>query len=817
MKRLVALLLVICIITMYVPFYGYAENEYVIHDSGYVPRNQNFATREEAVANFIKASGIDVSGVSANELKIFKDYGKIASVYSREIATAIKNQVVYGYEDQTFRPQGAIVRVEALVILNRILKDWDLPKDKAIKFEDTPIWAEDDIKRLTSAGIVKGYGDGRLGANDYLTSEQVALLADRAARIIGPMGDYYNYINSLWIAETDLPEGYSMWSDYTEISQKINKEIGDIVYGLYRRKNRDHEEFLEGSCEQKIADMFTVAANSAYREKLGITPVKEYINTIEKAKDTEDILIAMTELEKVGFKNLLSFSVTKDFRNSKEYVLSYSECYTGFGKAEDTTDISKEEQNAYNKYISDLFILSGKTDADADGVTDLCVKLQKASLTNQDRNKIEKKASFYSKEEWQDNFPNIKLNKLLKQMELTEVNEVLVYNKPLLDLVNDLLVDENVDLLKDYMLASVMDTSAKYLNNEAFAIWRDYRDKLSGVKSGAITADYAVNIVEELLGWELSKLYINEYSNATDKKSVENMTWDILNAYKSRLRRNKWLSASSLGVAIKKIENISIKVGYPDNIDDYINLEYKIKSAEDGGNLIQYRADYWEQYYKTSSDALKGKLENSGRSSWNILPYRVNAMYDPSTNSITIPMALIRKPFYDSKASYESNLGGIGVIIAHEISHSLDQLGSKFDENGNMQDWWGSDDKEKFMEICHLVEDEYSKIEFIPGLKVDGKHTLNENLADIAAMQCVIDIAGEGNRRLGDMFENYAICWRAKSTDAYKRGMLKKDNHAPDKVRVNRVLSNFDSFLDYYDVREGDGMYLDDNRKIKIW
>lgn len=213
MKRFVAMLLIVGMFLYSAAPFVFADEEksYVAQDEGYVPRDTSYATREEAVAGFVKAIGAEKLDTDVNVLKKFKDSGKIASAYTREIAAAVSNDMVTGYADGTFRPQAPITRTEALVILNRVLSVRTLPALEDISFADTPEWAEEDIDRLASAGVVKGYGDGILGAEDPLTTEQVSILAGRAARMVGPAGDFYEYVNEEWLRETEIPAGQPAW------------------------------------------------------------------------------------------------------------------------------------------------------------------------------------------------------------------------------------------------------------------------------------------------------------------------------------------------------------------------------------------------------------------------------------------------------------------------------------------------------------------------------------------------------------------------------------------------------------------------------
>lgn len=822
MKRLTAILLIAGLfLYSSAPFvFADGDQSYVAQDNNYVPRDENYATREETVAGFVKAIGAETEENVYAVLSQFSDAGKIASVYQDEIAIAVEEGLVSGYDDGSFRPQNTITRIEALVILNRALSKRTLPALYDVSFEDTPAWAAGDIHRLGAAGIVKGYGDGTLGAEDLLTTEQVKLLTERAARMMGPAGDFYEYINEDWMEETQIPAGKPFWSNIDQISQSLYKEIGDIIYTLYRQRYKEQIEFEKGTSEQKIADVFSAASNTVYRDLLGLEPAQEYLSKIDDVQDMDDLLETMAYLEYNGFHGLLPLAVSVDVYDSSKYVLTFSSCYTGMNTALVQGEDKEKVTNAYREYLAALFSLFGQeetAESVAAEVADLCTQLAEKAMPLAEHNAVKSHYQFYSDQELNEIFSNIDMGKFMEILKLSGAGGMVVYDLPLAEEINKIFVQENIELLKNYLRASVMDGSALYLNSEAFFVWRDYQDALNGTKSDAIAADYAVNMVEELLGWDLAKLYVEKYASPTAKAEVEAMTETILNAYVARLEKNTWLSDETRKKAISKIQNIQIRVGYPEDIAEYPDPGYEITSIKNGGNLMTYRTGYCRRYFDTCEGIFDVDVSVVDQTVWSMLPQTVNAMYDPSSNSITIPSGILHAPFYDPKASYESNLGGIGTVIAHEISHALDSLGSQFDEKGNLQNWWQEEDKKAFDAICKQVIEAYGQIEALPGVYVNGTQTLGENLADLAGMACVLDIAGKDNPRLNDLFTTYAETWRLVSTELYAKIMLQQDTHAPDKIRVNRVLSNFDIFEEYYDIHEGDGMYLPEDQRIQIW
>lgn len=806
MKRFVAMLLIVgmlCSSTFFVS-----------------AKEQDIITRQEAVAEFVRALYLDTAKAEAESLKRFQDVEAVLPEFWQEIAVATQEGWIDGYEDGTLRPNDAITRLEALLILSRILGRTSLPVVEGQGFQDVPDWAQKEMALLRSAGVVQGYGNGLLGAEDLLTREQVKTLIYRAKQMAGPQGDFYAYVNADWLDKTQIPFGQTSWSDMNIIVQNRMKEIGEIVYSLYRKRYREQEVFPKGSSEQKIVDVFTASSNTAYRDSLGLTPAMEYLSMIDGVKDMQGLLKVMAKLEYNGFHGLFPLTLTTDMYDSSRYILTFSECYSGMNVSLVQSEDKMRAVSAYQEYLTELFILFGSEQESASvragAVANLCCKLAETSMTLEKHNEIAENYHVYDRLERKHLFGKFDLNGYMEQIGFPVDTEVLVYDLPLAEQVDALWEKENLELFKDYLRASVMDGSAVYLNTDAFLVWREYQDALNGVESGVLPSDYAVSMVEELLGWDIANIYVKRYASDSKKQEVEEITQKILQAYKVRLSKNPWMSESSKAVALRKLDNLRVRVAYPENLESYLDPDYEIRSIRDGGNLMEYRLRYCRRYFDIAIKRLKNK-EAVLKDTWTILPQTVNALYEPSTNSITIPAGILHAPIYDSDASTEGKLGSIGTVIAHEISHALDSLGSCFDENGNFTNWWTAEDKAAFDAICTQVEKAYEKIEVLPGHFINGRLTLGENLADIAGMACVLDIVGKENEKRKELFCSYAATWRTKTTDAYLKLQMVTDSHAPDKIRVNRVLANFDAFTEFYGIQEGDGMYIPPEERIQIW
>lgn len=792
MKRFLTILCIMVFLCVSAPF-SYAQNRFTIPEAS--ENEEDYATREQAIAQFVKALGIDKFDIDVSVLDKFSDKTKISYSYMDEMSAAVYSGLIGGYEDRTLRPQGNISRIEGLVILARALSRTELPNVYDAEFSDIPAWAEKDISRLISAGIVKGYGDGTLGSADRLTVSQVQLLCERIVRVAGAAGDFYNYVNSAWLSSTDL-DGALEKSEFIRMSETVDNNLKDIIYSLCRRYYGNGESFAENSNEKKIINVYAAATNQSYRDKIGLSPIQEILDGINTIKNTKALMTYAAKIEKQGLGTFLPLVLEMNIYDADKHVIAVAEPYK----------VAEADEEYYKGYLTRLFEISGedKPFEMAEYAYDIAVQLSKEKNDS---------GYLYKMTDLRKQLKNIDLSKYLSDCGYPYSSEISVYNIENLKTADRLINSDNLDKLKAYMKASVLDYMAPYLTTETFNAWRSYQNDISGIITNLIPSDLSTDIVESMLGFELGAIYVEEYFLERSKQSVLELTRDIIKEYEKLLKNCERMTPKTRENAIKKLENMKINVAYPDNLKTYKNNDFVIRSVEDGGSLPEYIIKYNEYYHNRCQKAMKsgGKVENNG---WSSYPQTVNASYNPLSNCIVIPAGILQAPFFEESAGYEENLGGIGVVIAHEISHAFDSIGARFDEKGNLNNWWSEKDYEAFNVLCNKIKDEYSSVRVDAG-DLDGELTLNENLADIAAMSCVLRLAD--SNKLDELFESYAKCWRTKRQDFYAEMMLENDEHSPAKVRVNRVLSNFEEFIDFYGVEVGDGMYLPERNRIDIW
>jgi len=297
------------------------------------------------------------------------------------------------------------------------------------------------------------------------------------------------------------------------------------------------------------------------------------------------------------------------------------------------------------------------------------------------------------------------------------------------------------------------------------------------------------------------------------KEDVEKITKEIVETYKKQIENLEWMSASTKKNAIDKLDKLNVKIGYPEEWIDYSKIS--VKSYEDGGslfeNIVTLRISANDERYSRINQRVDKKKDV-------FTPQTVNAFYSANENSIIIPGGIIQGHFYDPNKTREENLGGIGAIIGHEISHAFDNIGAQYDSNGNLNNWWSKKDYEQFTAKAEKIANFYSQIEVLPGSRINGYRTVGENIADIGGVSCLLDILDKMDMpNYKAFFESYATTWRQITTKEYAEYVLNLDVHSPNKFRVNGVLPQFQKFYDTYGITEKDGMYVKPTDRIGIW
>ncbi|AOR24965.1 M13-type metalloendopeptidase [Clostridium taeniosporum] len=625
--------------------------------------------------------------------------------------------------------------------------------------------------------------------------------------------NFYKAVNKEWLKNSVLKDNEDAKSTFTEVKDKVNIKVKKIFDNLLIHKDK----YSNDTNEKKIINLYNNYMNLEERNSQGSKPIKKYVDKIKNAKSVDEITKLLGDPSINIFSNLINFSVGSDINNGEKNILYISSSTLTLGDSDEyknqvehnkNKDIMKQylvnilKLSGYSKEetikkVENSFYFESKLASSIIGVTEFA-----DYYNNRDKNH-----ETYSINEINKLSNNVDLASIIKNLNYDNIDEIVVFEPKWLEKLNELYAEENLSFIKDYIEVGMISAASRYLSEGFRNEYLNLQKSLYEIKPASL-GEESKEFVNKNFNLALSKLYVESIFNENIKNDVKKITEEIIDVYTNRIKNLDWMSDSTKENAIRKLNNIKINIGCPETWPNYSNLE--IKSYKDGGSLLENIISLEKFSYK--------KPINSKEPFNLISPEDVNAYYDANTNEITIPAAILQSPFYNINESKEKNLGGLGIIIGHEITHAFDNNGAKFDENGEIKNWWTDSDYRKYEDRIKKIKEFYGNIEVLPGMKLDGQITLGENIADIGSMTCMLDILEKSpNANYDEFFRNFATIWRDVTSDEYKTLLLKTDSHSPGEIRVNTVLKQFEKFYKLYNVTENDGMYLKVKDRLKIW
>jgi len=421
--------------------------------------------------------------------------------------------------------------------------------------------------------------------------------------------------------------------------------------------------------------------------------------------------------------------------------------------------------------------------------------------------------------------PIINWESYLSGIGLQKRDTIIVSQPKYMTALQTILSENKVDDWKAYMRWMLLNRAANQLSGEIGAAnFEFYGKTLTGAIKQRPLEERALQTVNGATGEALGKLYVEKMFPAEAKLKAEKMIKNIVRAYEIRINNLTWMSAETKKSAIQKLNKITVKIGYPDKWKDYSALT--IKSPAEGGSYFENSISISRWNFQKDVDKLNKPVD---KTEWGMSPQTVNAYYSASNNEIVFPAAILQPPFYNYQADEAVNYGGIGAVIGHEISHGFDDSGSRYNGDGNLIDWWTAEDLKQFTALGGALADQYSALEPLPGIKVDGKFTLGENIGDLGGINAAYDglqlyLKENKNPGLIDgytpeqrLFISWATIWRSKMRDEALKNQVKTDPHSPGMYRAYVPLLNLETFYQAFDIKPGDGMYTAPEKRVIIW
>lgn len=626
--------------------------------------------------------------------------------------------------------------------------------------------------------------------------------------------DYYEFVNEGLLSQIDLAATDAHWDWFGELNAVVSNEMEDIIRDLAE----SDEEFEKGSSEQKIRDMYECVSDMENRNETGLGPLKPHMDSIRNASSVDEYVDALAHLSgEFGFSSIVGgYGIMQDKADSSEYAVYMMYADTLIGKEYIEGKDTQEYVDRYLEYINDMLMEFGMTADEAaqstDSIEGLLRDICASTLTTEQMYDPKLTYNVYTEKDLQKLYSNVDVPKMLKTLRIDGQDKYIVMDVEQAKKINSLLVEENLQALKDYSTFVMLNDTAKYANANYAKLTDDMKNALYGITESWGDEKTWMDLTQDMLPWDFGMIYVEQHFSQDDKEAVEEMIGQILKEYEAVINRQEWMSEDTKKKAIRKLETMQVKIGYPDEWPAARDM-MQVTPISEGGSLLSNMLTSMQVAIDDSLSKLGTKVD---RSEWDVPPQTINAMYDPLNNELVFPAAILQAPFYDGDNSYGANMGGIGFVIAHEVSHAFDSSGALYDEYGNYNVWWTDEELAEYERLSQSIVDYYNNYEMM-GTKVNGELTLMENIADLGAMTCIASIIGDDAKALDEAFGQMAYNWASEDTASFMMYLLNTDTHAPNKVRVNAVLSSCDAFYEIYDIKETDGMYVAPEDRVGIW
>ncbi|ATZ17856.1 M13 family metallopeptidase [Mesoplasma melaleucae] len=629
---------------------------------------------------------------------------------------------------------------------------------------------------------------------------------------IKPQDNFYESVNKEWINTNELPDGYASWGNFEMLQKKSTDDIKAIINDVVASSDLD-------KYSKMIVNLRANYLNDNARNEQGIKPILPILAKIKGLNSKADLTNLFVELYKEwGISFFHSKGVDSDFKESNLRALVIDSMSLGMSDRDfyETSHPRHEEiKKAYKEYIENVIKLSELALSTSEVfalIYDFEEKISKSMLKKEELREPENIYNIVTIEELNKICPIIDWKIYLNKTGYDKAAKIILTEPKFFEKLNEMLNEISLEDLKDIMLFKVASSYSKILSISLYENGFKYASVFSGVKKMKPIEDRVVEFVDGTLGELISKEYVKRHFSPNAKEDVLKMVHDLLKVYETRIKALDWMSETTKTKAIEKLNSFTIKIGYPDKWENLDDVE--ILSYEEDGSLFDNMLSLSKHYINKELKEINLPVD---KSKWYMDAQTVNAYYNPTSNEICFPAGILQKPFYDVNQSHAANLGGIGAVIGHEVSHGFDDEGSKFDKNGNFENWWTEKDNEQYKLRTQKVVDQYNEYQ-INGSHVNGKLTLGENIGDLSGVAAALDICkAQSPEGLKDFFTNYALVWRRKATDEQKNTRLLIDPHSPEEFRCNGVLVNINEFHEVYETKPGDGMYKPKEERTKVW
>ena len=642
---------------------------------------------------------------------------------------------------------------------------------------------------------------------------------------VKPGNDFYEYAIGGWRKAHPLDAEHARNGSFTDLDEMNQKRILELIQE-YSSKPQ-----TQGTLGQKIGSLYNLAMDSVRRNREGAAPIQPVLKKIADIQNRRDYQLVTSQLDARGISCMMfGMGVGADQKDAANNLVGIGQGGLGLGERDyylsDDAQV-KGVRDAYVKFLTAILTLAGNDAATAQKKAEATMRIEtriaKASYSQVQLRDVQANYHKITYNQLVNDYPGIDWGNLFLAQGFPPFSHIDVGQPEPIHEVEKILAEEPLDDLKAYAEAHAVSSAAGKLDDKFRAAEFDFSRVLSGAQQDRPRWKRATALVSNVLGEPIGKLYVEKYFPESSKQHMLRLVKNLQTALAQRIDEATWMSPATKEQAKDKLSNFIVKVGYPDTWRDFsgLQIDEKLSLFENMCNVAEF----------LSHDYINRKVNKPvDKAEWQMTPQTVNAYYNPTTNEICFPAAILQPPFFDPNADDAVNYGGIGGVIGHEMSHGFDDQGSQFDKYGNQNDWWTAADKKNFEARTKVLVDFFSSIEALPGKKINGKLTLGENIGDngglniaFRALQNDLKANPALNKTIDGFtpeqrfFLSWATVWAGNARPEFIDRQIKTDPHSPAEARVNAALPQIDAWYKAFNVKKGDKLFLDKKKRANIW
>lgn len=640
---------------------------------------------------------------------------------------------------------------------------------------------------------------------------------------VDPRQDFYGYGCGGWQKKHPLEGEYASFGTFDLIAEKSRKQVRELIENL----GNDPDAKKKGTIAQKISDLYAMGMDMERRDRLGAEPLRPLLDRIGRL-DAGNFTETLAWLHMGIDSPFFGVAVGTDPGNSDMNILHIGEAGLGLGDRDyylEKNETNETIMNAYEVYVKRLMHLIGYSESEKQRVWETVIRIEtelaRHKKTREERRDPLKRYNMRSIAEITEQYPNVEWLDFFRLLGLGEVRHANISSPGYMEFMNSFLPTLSLEEIRDFMVFGAVASSTNVLGEDFYdADFELYDRVMSGTEEKRPLWKRAMTIPNSMFGEAVGELYVRKYFPERNKQYMLGLVENLRVALGEHIGHLSWMSAETKRKALDKLDTFSVKIGYPDKWKNYSEIDIDPEKSYLENVLA---AAVW--FTKDNFSKMDKPVD---KSEWFMTPQTVNAYYNPTTNEICFPAAILQPPYFDVEADDALNYGAIGVVIGHEMTHGFDDSGRRYDEKGNLVNWWTEEDETRFKSLTAILEKQFDKVEVAPGVHANGKFTLGENIADQGGLRVALtayrnslgskpEETIDGFSALQRFYLAYAAVWANNIRPEEILVRTKMDPHSLARNRVNVTLRNIAPFHDAFGIVEGDTMFLPEKERVVIW